>query len=191
MSIFKQRRRTERPDGSRSMIGKRLLLHGLVAVTAVAGVAALAAVSAVPALADSPADTGPTLTLSNSTFAPGQWSATGSGYAAGLSDVQIFVEHVTGVKSLGVTPEYPTLESQSGLTTSARSLVPYNPGGLFSGSGETRKEYVESRYGGAWGWTVVAVNPLQCGQQYWAFTWDPTDGVVSSNVLSEPACPVG
>jgi len=189
MSIFKQHRRTERVDGSRGMIGKRLLLHGLVAVTAVAGVAALAAATAVPALADSPVDTGPTLTLSNSSFAPGQWSATGSGYAAGLSDVQIFVEHVTGVKSLGLTPEYPTLESQSGLTTSARSLIPYNPGGLFSASGETRREYVESQFGGAWGWTVVAMNPLQCGQQYWAFTSDPTDGVVPSNLLTEPACP--
>ncbi len=103
--------------------------------------------------------------------------------------MQIVVQQVTGVKSLGLIPEYPTLESQSGPTTSSRSLVPSNPGGLFSASGDTARVYVQSQYGGAWGWTVVAVNPLRCGQQYWAFTWDPTDGFVYSNVLSEPACP--
>jgi len=88
MSIFKQCRRAERTARAGTTIGRRWV-HGLVAVTAVAGVAAFGAADAVPALANNPIHTGPSLTLSNGTGAPGQWAASGNTYARGLSDVEI------------------------------------------------------------------------------------------------------
>jgi len=188
MSIFKHHRRAERAGArARIMIGKRLLLHGLVAVTAVPGLVAVAAIDAVPASANTPVHSTPTLTLSNGT-APGQWVATGNTYAAGLSDVQILVHEVTDTTSFGLIPEEPTIESQSGLTTSSPSLAPYSPGGLFSAAGKTRLAIVYPPHSGAPGYTTEADNPLQCGRQYAAFTWDPIDGFVYSNVLTEAAC---
>jgi hypothetical protein len=168
--------RGERHAGARAMIGKRLLLHGLVALTAMAGVAAFAAAGAAPSLADAPVHQPITLTLSNGTSNPGQWVATGTGYARGLSDVSIYVYDVTN-PSMG----FPLLEAQYDLTTSSYSIFPYNPGGLFSAAGQEEKVFLNE---------LGPVHPLQCGHQYEAVTYDPTDGYVQSNVLSEPACSV-
>jgi hypothetical protein len=177
-SIFKRFRRTERPLGARIMIGKRLLLHGLVAVAAMAGVATLAAVEAVPALANNPIHTTPTLTLGNANGAvPGQWAASGNTYARDLGDVQIWVMNVTD-------GGWSTVEYQSGLTTSSSSIVPYNPGGLFSAAGQTKLVLVDPDVG----YRREAVDPLTCGHSYQAVTDDPTDGYVYSNVLTEAAC---
>ena len=163
--------------GGCSTIGKRLLMQGLVAVTAVAGVAALAAVEAVPALANNPVHTTTTLTLSNGTGAPGQWAASGNTYARGLIGVQIWVMNVTD-------GGWSTVEYQSGLTTSSYSVFPYNPRGLFSAAGQTKQVLVDPDVG----YRTEAVDPLTCGHKYQAVTDDPTDGYVYSNVLSEPTC---
>ena len=178
MSIFKHHRRTGRAARIRSMIGQRLLLRGLVAVTAVAGVAAFAGASAVPALANSPVHPTTTLTLSNGSGAvPGQWVATGNTYASGLNDVQVWVMNVTD-------GGWSTYEYQDGLATSSPSLIPYNPGGLFSAAGKTHQVLVDPDVG----YRTEAVDPLTCGHKYQAVTYDPSDGYVYSNVLSEPAC---
>jgi hypothetical protein len=178
VSIFKRFRRSRRPLGARIMIGKRLLLHGLVALTAVAGVAALAALDAVPALANNPVHAAPSLTLSNASGGvPGQWAASGNTYARGLGDVQIWVMNVTD-------GGWSTVEYQSGLATSSYSIAPYNPGGLFSAAGETKLVLVDPDVG----YRREAVDPLTCGHSYQAVTDDPTDGYVYSNVLTEAAC---
>jgi hypothetical protein len=178
MSIFKYRRRADRVARVRIMMGRRLLLRGLVAVGAIAGEAAFAGAGAVPALANNPVHSTTTLSLGNGTGAvPGQWVATGNTYASGLNDVQIWVMNVTD-------GGWSTYEYQSGLTTSAHSLVPSNPGGLFSAAGKTHQVLVDPDVG----YRTEAVDPVTCGHQYQAVTYDPTDGYVYSNVLSEPAC---
>jgi len=182
MSIFKHHRRAERAARARSTFSKRLLLRGLVAGTAVVGVVALAAASAVPALADDPGPPQttvptPTLTLGNGTGARGQWVATGDAYAPGLSDAAIWVLE-------GTAHGWSTIEYENGLTTSSRASVPFNPGGLLSAAGETERVLVSPQVG----YVTLAVDPLKCGHEYQAFTWDPTDGFVFSNILTEPAC---
>jgi hypothetical protein len=179
MSIFKHHRRSERPARSRTAIGKRSLLHGLVAVTAVAGAAAFAAASAAPALANDPVHPTTTLTLSNGLGVPGgwQWAASGNTYAVGVSDVEIWVMNVTD-------GGWSTVEYQSGLTTSSRSIFPYNPGGLFSAAGKTQQVLIDPDVG----YETEALHPLTCGHRYQAVTDDPSDGYVYSNVLTEPAC---
>jgi hypothetical protein len=175
--IFNHHRHPVRAARGRTMTGKRFLLNGLIAVTTVVGVAALASVDAVPALANNPVHTTATLTLSNGTRAPGQWAASGNTYAHGLSDVQIWVMNVTD-------GGWSTVEYQGGLTTSSPSIVPYNPGGLFSAAGQTKLVLVDPDVG----YRTEAVDPLTCGHKYQAVTDDPSDGYVYSNVLSEPAC---
>jgi len=176
MRIFRHHRYTERWAPARSIIGRRLLLHGLVAVIALAGVAALSAASAVPALANNPVNTGPSLTLRNGTLLPGQWFASGSHYAPGVAiSIEVF----------DLTEGGKLVESQSSyLYTSIPSLVPYNPGGLFAAAGASEEVLVDPDVG----YRTEAAHPLRCGHQYQAFTSDPTDGLVPSNVLSEPAC---
>ena len=178
MSILKHLHRTHRPFGARIMTGKRLLLHGLIAVTAMAGVAVLAAADAVPALANNPVHTGPSLTLSNANGdVAGQWAASGNTYARGLSDVQIWIMNVTD-------GGWSTVEYQSGLSTSSYSILPANPGGLFSAAGQTKLVLVDPDLG----YRTEAVDPLTCGHSYQAVTDDPTDGYVYSTVLNEAAC---
>jgi hypothetical protein len=178
MDISKHRRRAERAVLARTNIGRRFLLHGLVAVTAVAGAAAFAAADAVPALANTPVHPTTTLTLSNTTGSvAGQWVANGNTYAVGLGDVDIWVMNVTD-------GGWSTVEYQSGLSTSSRSLVPYNPGGLFAAAGQTKQVLVDPDVG----YRTEAVDPLTCGHHYQAVTYDPTDGYVYSNVLTEPVC---
>lgn len=176
MNFSKHHRRTERLARGRAMIGKRFLLHGLVAVTAVAGVAAFEAADAVQAVANSPVHPTTTLTLTNGTGAPGQWAATGNTYSPGLNDVQIWVMDVTH-------GGWSTLEYQSGLTTSAR-LLPLILGGGFSAAGELKEVLIDPDVG----YREEAVHPLKCGHKYEAVTDDPIDGYVYGNVLSEPAC---
>ena len=179
MRIFKHHGHNERAARAGIMTGKRSLLHGLIALTAVAGVMAFAGAAAVPALANNPIHSTPTLTLSNSTGSvAGQWVATGNTYAPGLGDVQIWVMNVTD-------GGWSTVEYQSGLTTSVRSILPANPGGLFSAAGKTHQVLVDPNVG----YRTEAVNPLTCGHKYQAVTDDPTDGYVYSNVLVEPTCP--
>lgn len=178
LRIFNHHRHPVRAARARTMPGKRFLLHGLIMLTTVAGVAALASVDAVPALANNPVHTTPTLTLSNANGAvPGQWTASGNAYAHGLGDVQIWVMNVTD-------GGWSTVEYQSGLSTSSPSLVPYNPGGLFSAAGQTKLVLVDPDVG----YRTEAVDPLTCGHKYQAVTDDPTDGYVYSTVLTEPAC---
>ena len=176
MNISKHHRRTERLGRHRTTIGKRVLLHGLVAVTAVAGATAFAAADAVPAVANSPVHPTTTLTLTNGTGAPGQWAATGNTYSPGLSDVQIWVMDVTH-------GGWSTLEYQSGLTTSAR-LLPFILGGGLSAAGKLKEVLIDPDVG----YRKEAVDPLKCGHNYQAVTDDPIDGYVYGNVLSEPAC---
>ncbi len=177
MGIFKHHRRTGRSARTRTTIGKRLLVHGLVAVTAVAGAAVFAAVEAVPALANNPVHPTTSLTLSNGTGAAGQWAATGNTYAHGLGDVQIWVMNVTD-------GGWSTVEYQSGLSTSSPSIFPYNPGGVFSAAGQLKQVLIDPDVG----YGEVAVHALKCGHQYEAVTDDPTDGYVYSNVLNEAPC---
>jgi hypothetical protein len=178
MRIFKHHGHIERAARAGIMTGKRSRLHGLVVLTAVAGVVAFAGAAAVPALANNPIHSTPALTLSNSTGSvAGRWVATGDAYARGLGDVQIWVMNVTDG---GWSP----IEYQSGLTTSSASLVPYNPGGLFSAAGQTKQVLVDPDVG----YRTEAVNPLTCGHKYQAVTDDLADGYVYSNVLTEPAC---
>ena len=174
MSMFKQPGRTERATRVRRMIGGRSLLRGLVAVTAVAGVAAWAATSAVPALADAPLHPTTTLTLSFGTGGDGQWVATGTDYAPGLSDVKL------GVDELLPGAGWTTIDYQTGLTTSSRSIAPYNPGGLLSVLGNTIGLALPPP-----GFSEGVSNPPQrpCVELQ-AFTWDPIDGFEGSNILS-------
>lgn len=129
------------------------------------------------------AGTTPTLTLSNGSYSA--WVASGSGYTAGLSDVQIWVQDVTD-------GGWSTLEYQSSITTSSYyfhcytgslPLCVFNPGGLLSAKGALG--YYSGLFSG-----YYAIHPLLCGHQYQAVTYDPNDGWVYSNVLTEPACPV-
>lgn len=179
MSIFEHHRRAEHAGRAYTAGGKRFLLHGLVAVAAVAGVAAFAAASAVPALANDPVHPTTTLTLGNGLGVPGgwQWAASGNTYAMGLGDVDVWVMNVTD-------GGWSTVEYQSGLTTSSHSIFPYNPGGLFSAAGKTHQVLIDPDVG----YVTEALHPLTCGHQYEVVTYDPNDGYVYSNVLSEPAC---
>jgi hypothetical protein len=58
-------------------------------------------------------------------------------------------------------------------------------GGTFSVDGGTH--WVTPR-GFLGGWTENT--PLNCGNIYQAYTDDTTDGLVWSNLLTEPACPI-
>jgi hypothetical protein len=114
------------------------------------------------------------------------WVASGSSYTPGLSDVQLWVQDVTN-------GSWTTLEYQSGLDTTSRAVYcvdhicrEYLGGGLNT---QGAKYWVTVApgglgYPGYW----EAVHELQCGHSYQAVTYDPSDGWVYSNILTEPAC---
>ncbi len=124
------------------------------------------------------------LTLSSNSY--DAWVVSGSSYTPGLSDVQLWVQDVTN-------GSWTTLEHQSGLDTTSR-IVDCNRYGceLYRGgalSAQGASYYVPpipgpDSFPGYW----QPVHPLQCGHSYQAVTDDPSDGVVYSNILTEPAC---
>jgi hypothetical protein len=132
------------------------------------------------------AGTGPALQLGSNSY--GDWVASGSSYASGLSDVQVWLQNVTN-------GGWTTVEYQSGVHTSVRSVTCSNhsclisPGGILSAQGAS---YWVSVPPGGFGYPGYwqAEHPLACGHSYEAVTYDPSDGWVYSNVLTEPACPV-
>jgi hypothetical protein len=153
-----------------------------VATTALALPLITGLVSAGPASAS----TTPALHLgSNSIDA---WVASGGSYTPGLSNVELWFDDVTnGIRT--------TLEYQDGVQTSSpsvachRNVCIYVPGGNLSAQGASYWVSVPPGgfgYPGYWS----ATHPLACGHSYQAFTWDRSDGLVSSNVLIEPACQV-
>jgi hypothetical protein len=168
-----------------------LLARALVAVPATMASLTIVFSAGAPAYADTPAHGGTTqeqvpsqiLTLSKgeSSGVGYQWVVSGSGFTPGQSDVQLWVQDVTG-------GGWNTLEYQSGLTTS-RSTIYWGdlrvvPGGALSAEGVMQRVLV----GPDVGYGLEAVHPLRCGQKYEAVASDPLDGRVDSNVLEEPAC---
>jgi len=114
------------------------------------------------------------------------WVASGNSYTPGLSDVQVWIQDVTG----GVRT---TLEYQNGVQTSSRSVACHrnvcisSPGGTLSAQGASYWVPVPSGLLGSPGYWQ-AEHPLACGHSYQALTYDPSDGWVYSNTLTEPAC---
>jgi hypothetical protein len=155
---------------------KRLFVRLVVAAAALAAPLLFTLGSATAAHAS----TNAVLTLSNGSY--GTWAASGSSYGPGRSDVQIWVQDVTG-------GGWSTLEYQNGITTSTFSwwcngwYCYARLGGLLSARGALGY----SSYGLL---GYYALHPLQCDHKYQAVTYDPADGWIYSNVLSEAACQV-
>jgi hypothetical protein len=126
----------------------------------------------------------PTVGLSESTQISGQWVVSGAGFGASRSDVRVWVQNV---------PSWTTLEDQSNITTSRSFYYFYGgvyhhvPGGQFTAEGLTT--YIAPGPGVLGGGSSFAENPLDCGHSYQAVAYDPADGYVYSNTLTEPACP--
>jgi hypothetical protein len=131
------------------------------------------------------ASTTPALHLGNTSW--DAWAASGSTYLPARSGVQFWIKDVTN-------GAWTTLEYQSAVYTSGPGVVCHNyvciwsPGGALTAQGASYWVSVppgEFGYPGYW----QAAHPLACGHSYMALSYDPTDGWVSSNVLTEPACP--
>jgi hypothetical protein len=126
----------------------------------------------------------PTLGLSESPQLSGEWVASGAGFAPSRSDVRLWIQN---------TPSWTTLEYQSNITTSRSfyyfygGVYNYVAGGQFTAQG--LKDYIAPGPGVLGGGSYYAANPLECGRSYQAVAYDPADGYVYSNVLTEPACP--
>jgi hypothetical protein len=157
-----------------SALGRsRRRLGGLAAAGAVAAAVTLGGGAAAQA------STFSRVTLSDQN---GHWTANGAGFAAGRSDVQLWVMDVG---------TWSTVEYQSGIYTTIvnggpSQLVQLVQGGGFVVSGA--QHYVPPA--GIFGGGTVNYHPLLCGTSYQAVAYDPADGYVYGNVLQEPACSV-
>ena len=112
----------------------------------------------------------------------GHWTAGGIGFDRGRSDVQLWVM---------AKDSWTTVEHLSGISTTfttggSSQLIQLVQGGTFGASGA--QHYVAPF--GLFPGGMVTDHPLLCGTSYQAVAYDPADGYVYSNVLTEPACPV-
>jgi len=171
-----------RPPGKKGTVRNRTRARVAVVMTALAVPLIAGLVSA----SSASANTTPALQLGSNSY--DDWIVSGSSYTPGLSDVQVWLQNVTGGK-------WTTVEYQSAVQTSsagwicANRLCRYFSGGALSAQGASYWVSVPPGgfgYPGYW----LANNPLACGDSYQAVTYDPSDGWVYSNVLTEPACPV-
>ncbi len=171
-----------RPLGSKRNRARRAFASVGIAMVAIA-IPLLAGLAG--AISASASPTQPVLALTSNSY--DAWVAYGSSYTPGLSDVQLWIQDVTN-------GGWTTLEYQNNLSTSTTHTVCAGDpirhcwvsfGGALSAQGALY--YVPGVPGGFPG-SWAALHPLLCGHSYEPVSYDPSDGWVYGNVLTEPAC---
>ncbi len=111
-----------------------------------------------------------------------QWVVNGTGLAPSRSDVQVWIMKAS---------TWTTLEYQSGQSTTApyystncTATCYFLPGGRMTARGSTVAWGTPDGFHG-----TNVLHWLECATTYQAVSYDPVDGWVYSNLLTEPACP--